>query len=98
MAKWFCVTDYVHVVPEEAGCYAIYKYNLEDRSKELFYIGTAQNLYIRLKKHPVVRVLRALIEYPYVPMVKCKIIIDNRLRLKTEEMLINKLNPKVNCA
>ena len=95
--KWHCVTSYDHITPKESGCYAIYKYNLDTKKSQLLYIGTAQNLYIRLKKHPVVRVLRSLLEGSEIPMVKCKIITDKKLRLKTEQTLIARLRPKVNC-
>ena len=95
--NWHCVTSYDNITPKEAGCYAIYKHNLETHVSELLYIGTASNLYVRLKKHPVTRVLRSLLIYPEIPLVKCKIILDKNLRIKTEFMLINRLRPKVNC-
>lgn len=95
--KWHCVTSYDHITPREAGCYAIYKHNLETHRSELLYVGTAQNLYIRLKKHAVKAVLNNLLIYPEIVLIKCKIISNKFLRLKTEQWLIKRLKPKVNC-
>ena len=94
--NWFCVTDFAQVVPEEPGCYAIYTLNAETEARKLIYVGTASNLAKRLKKHEVKRVLRALIEYPELISIKCKIIKDKDKRLKTEAMLINRLDPPAN--
>ena len=93
---WFCVSDYTHVEPDEPGCYAIYIANIETHKKRLIYIGTAQNLRIRLKKHEIKKVLNALIEIPEVPYLKCKIIKDEFERKTLERKLINRLYPLAN--
>lgn len=96
LMKWHCVTSYDHIVPNLPGCYAIYKYDLISHRSHLIYIGTAQNLEIRLKKHEVVRTLRALLNYPMVPMIKCKIFLTKEVRLKTEKWMIKRLKPIAN--
>lgn len=76
--NWHCVTDYCHIIPDDPGCYAIYIFNYETKIQELIYIGTARNLKIRLAKHEVRKVLHALIFSSLLPMIKCKIIKEDR--------------------
>jgi len=93
--KWFVSNDYTWITPSKPGCYAIYVFDYYgDKSAELIYIGTAQNLEKRLRKHEVIRVLRALTDK--MILVKCKVIHDKSKRLKTEKTLINRLNPPAN--
>ena len=96
MGKWFCVTDFTNAEPEKPGCYAIYTFNVLTSEKKLIYIGTAVNLYQRLKRHEVKRVLFALIDYPEFVYIKCRIEENTSLRKKLEVNLINKLKPKAN--
>jgi len=96
LKKWFCVSDYCHVVPNSPGCYAIFIFNIETLKKKLIYVGTAKNLKIRLAKHEIVKVLNALIEMPEIPYIMCKVIIDDSERKSTESRLIARLNPKAN--
>ena len=94
--KWYCANDYCHIIPKEPGCYAIYLYDLYESEYKLYYIGTARNLYTRLKKHAVIMVLKALFDYPIAVVVKCKIIKNNKKRLNVEKKLIQRLKPRIN--
>lgn len=94
--NWHCVSDFVHIKPELPGCYAIYIFNIETKKQRLIYIGTAENLYRRLKKHEILKVLNTLIELPELPMIKCKIITNTEKRFYTEKWLIERLKPKAN--
>jgi excinuclease UvrABC nuclease subunit len=96
MHTWHCVTDYTHIISQEPGCYAIYRFNLDTQKKQIIYIGTAKNLDKRLSKHPVVRVLRALIDFPDVVMIKCKTYLNKTQRILMEDKLINRIKPKAN--
>ena len=93
---WFCVSDFTYTEPKKPGVYAIYVLNYEKNIKKLIYIGTAQNLYTRLKKHEIKKVLNAILDPPEVPYIKCKIIMDIKNRFFTEVKLIRKLKPRGN--
>lgn len=94
--KWFCVTDYIETVPNCGGLYAIYVLNIETYKKKLIYIGIAKNLKIRLRKHEVKKVLNAIIEYPEIIYIKCRIEQNDVKRKKIERYLIDRLQPKAN--
>ena len=94
--KWFIANDYTSYIPDKSGCYAIYTFNITTKKRKLIYIGTAQNLYIRLRKHEVIRILNALIEYPNLIQIKCKVIKEEKTRIKLEKELIKRLQPKAN--
>jgi len=94
--RWYIATDYSHIIPELPGCYAFYILNYYTKRKRLIYIGTANNLYKRLKKHEIKKVLNALLEYPEIIFIKCKVILNEKIRLRTENWLINRLKPKTN--
>jgi excinuclease UvrABC nuclease subunit len=96
--KWYVANDFSHFIPNSPGCYAIYKINIETKQEVLMYIGTAQNLYIRLKKHAVLLVLRALLSLPELVKIKCKVIENPTIRFTTEDRLIKRLRPPVNYA
>lgn len=94
--KWFCVTDYTNIIPEKPGVYAIYILNLNTKYKKLVYIGMAQNLYKRLQKHEVKKLLYNLIDYPNCIWIKCKIELNTNKRILLEKELIKKLKPQYN--
>lgn len=101
MAKnkgWMIDNDYSNIIPTTPGNYALYLLNLETHNKTLLYIGTACNLYIRLKKHPIILTLRALYNFPYTVLIKIKQIENKNMRLQQESNLIKKLTPKINYA
>ena len=94
--KWFIGNDYTHIIPDNAGCYAIYTLNYTTKTQTLIYIGTAKSLSKRLNKHEIIKVLRAISDDLIV--IKCKIIEDMQKRLSTEKYLIKRLQPKANTA
>jgi predicted GIY-YIG superfamily endonuclease len=94
--NWHSVTDYSHIIPSYPGCYAIYKFNIKTLKSQLIYIGTAQNLKLRLAKHEIRKCLNALLEYPEITLIKCRIMLNDDYRKRTEIRLITKLKPKGN--
>lgn len=99
--KWYFVNRYIGSkegfieYPKTSGVYAIFIYDWVTKKRQLLYIGTARNLYLRLKKHEVKKVLLAL---DYFVVIKCKIVKKTEERLDLENKLLNRLKPKINFA
>jgi len=103
MGRWHQTFDYGRFDPPEKrpGCYAIYagNYSFLERPtkirKKLIYIGTAINLYGRLKRHNI-RVRRT--DSWFLKSVKIRYVDDINERFALERALIKKLKPFLNKA
>lgn len=82
--------------PELPGCYAIYGLNFIEKTKRLLYIGTATNLYNRIKTPQIYELLEKVLQEYEIPFFKIKVIESSDLRLDTEKRLIKRLLPPLN--
>jgi len=100
---WIKTKLFKPIIPIESGNYAIYVRDNDITGKNkvvLMYIGTAKNLYKRIKSHPILKVVDSMAdsEICWFDRVVIKYCIEenDEERKRREFNLINRVRPLLN--